>query len=657
MRSNYWIVFGCVLASVFVTGAWSRKPNTLTVDCPPPITLREGSAYDTTVTGLPKVTTNTGGKVTISYLEVYQKGDCKNRADLVTRIFTITNAAGEQVRCNQFITLQHMTINDIRIPSDTIIDHPDSLSTLTSKLLRIPKSLGSVRINYFDTRISQNCNIPVSIRRQWSIEDICNGQVRTGTTFMSVHKYFNSFKQIISKPDAVCEEEGFIQLSAVGEFAPYSYRWNTGDSLSFLSNIRAGSYTLTITDRFNCTASMVYDLLSMSQRADIGGVIRNEKAIRVTPDSIVFENENLIKKFCVSENAGLHYGFTLKTKTPGTYNFRMVKNSQARDAISTKDIVLIQRHILGLERFKDTAQNIAADVNFNFQITASDITEIRRIILGIKETFNVAKPWYFLRNDWRQVAKPNRPISDIEFKGVTVQNFPLTNVNVYALKMGDVDFSYTGFQGGPVERSQTSSKAYVVIGPKSNKGFPVFIRSHSPLFGLQCAFELPANHNIEIVPGLLKTDEYRLDQNKLFVSWTDPFANSHLADQPLFYLMGPSLRSLVLSDAIPAECYDEQFQTLPLDFLNETLVSEHTGLALSFHPNPVADYIQVWAPKGAIPYLDIMNMQGVITKRVQLNPGDWNRVDCQKLNPGLYFLRMTQNGLPDQTGKLLRFGN
>lgn len=84
-----------------------------------------------------------------------------------------------------------------------------------------------------------------------------------------------------------------------------------------------------------------------------------------------------------------------KNKKIGQYNYRFVKNTGARDAITTKDIILIQRHILNISRFKDTLQNIAADVNNNFNITASDITELRRLILGIKESFTNVKPWYF----------------------------------------------------------------------------------------------------------------------------------------------------------------------------------------------------------------------------------------------------------------------
>lgn len=639
-KSNYWILPGTLVLWLVFSGSKIERPTTLTVDCPKPITLTEGSKYDTTVTGTPKVLTNTGGKVTIGYLEVYQKGDCKNRADLVTRIFTITNAAGDQVRCNQYITIQHLTINDIRIPTDTIIDHPDSLTSLTVKLLRIPKSLGSVRINFFDTRISQNCNIPVSIRRQWSIEDICNGQVRTGTTFMSVHKYFSSFKQLINKSDVVCEDEGFINLTSVGEFAPYSYKWNTGDSLSYLFNVRSGTYTLTITDRFNCTASVVYDLLSMAQRADIGGIIRNDKGIKVTPDSIVFENENLIKKFCISENAGLHYGFVLKTKTPGQYNFRMVKNSQSRDGISTKDIVMIQRHILGIERFKDTAQNIAADVNFNFQITASDITEIRRIILGIKETFSVAKPWYFLRQDWRSLAIPNRPIADIEFKGVNVSNFPLTNVNVFALKMGDVDVSYSGLTNPSVTRNYEDPEIFLETGDITSEGIPVYLRTHGQLAGFQFSLAFEENESFEIVQSQIASQYYSLSKIGMRVSWDAGITQTLDPSKPLFVIRSNAVRKLILTEDLEAEYYDSSLNTFRLTLKQKADEKLDQKTSNWFYPNPATDKVLISLTESEHSILKIYNLQGVELEKYKWVGKSKQLIELKHLQRGIYILKL-----------------
>lgn len=637
MRTYYYTISGLLAFLFGFSGIHLKEPTVLTVECPQPITLTEGSKYDTTVTGLPKVLSNTGGKITMSYLEVYQKGDCKNKADLVTRIFTITNAAGDQQRCTQYITLQHLSINDIVFPADTTIDHPDSLSTLTQKLLKIPKTLGSIKINYFDTRVSQNCNIPVRIRRQWSLEDLCTGSIRTGTTFMNVHKYAFSFKQLISISDAVCEKEGFITLSPVGEFAPYKYKWSTGDSLNYLVNVGPGSYTLTVTDRFTCSVSVVYDLLSMAQRADIGGAIRTESGIRVLPDSIIFEKPDLIKKLCVSENAGLHYGFTLKNRTTGQYNYRFVKNTESREGISTKDIVLIQRHILGLDVFKDTLKNIAADVNQNFQITASDISEIRRVILGVKETFTSAKPWYFFRSDWRAVAKPNRPIGDIEFKGINIPNFPLTNVNVVAVKMGDIDFSFKGLKSDDLEVRTADSGIYLEWEEANDHWIPVFLNSKIELLGLQCA--IGSDAVVEFKNNQLEDDYFHIGEGLVMISWSEGKNLQWDWTKPLFYIKTTAPEQLKFYNVLDAEAYDEQLNIQSVSLRKK----ENSAAARDrnwVYPNPARDFIKINSPQ-ANTEVKIFSILGTLMGRYAAS--DSNTISLKDYENGMYLILLYRN--------------
>ncbi len=590
MRRSFLIVF-IFLVLLICTGILSRQrsPSTLMVDCPPSVTLKEGAKYDTAVTGAPRVTFNNGGKVTITWLEVYQKGDCRNKSDFVTRIFTITNAMGDQVRCNQNITLTHLGLNEVYFPSDTTLDYPDSLTSLTNKILNIPKTFGSLKLSYFDTRISENCNQPVKIRRQWSLEDLCTSQVRSVSTILNIHKYFNSFKHINQQSDAICVDEGFISLTPVGEFAPYKYKWSTGDSLPSIFNKSHGTYTLTVTDRFGCTVSMNYNLLSMSQRADIGGRIITDVGIRVIPDSLIFENPSQISKLCISQQSGIHYGFTLKNRMTGQYNYRFVKNSEARAGISTKDIVMIQRHILGLARFTDTLQNIAADVNYNFNITASDVTEIRRLILGIKETFTVVKPWYFLRKDWRSVAKPNKPIADIEFSGINVPNFPLTNVDVFVLKMGDIDLSYNGLKNSELENRNFSEDVYLVRAQRNSrtdKWIPVYLKSNKEIYGIQFKISYPDSETILVQNSQLDKSYFNTNGNSLVVSWSSGDAMNWNQDLPLFYIYSNGTNDILKLDPdFSAEWYDHGLNVFSIPEI-KTISDLNIDPNSLFYPNP-----------------------------------------------------------------------
>lgn len=62
--------------------------------------------------------------------------------------------------------------------------------------------------------------------------------------------------------------------------------------------------------------------------------------------------------------------------------------SAALNGVSALDIVLIQRHILKLELFTEVRQYVAADVNKDSKISAADLLEIRKLILGTITNFS-----------------------------------------------------------------------------------------------------------------------------------------------------------------------------------------------------------------------------------------------------------------------------
>ena len=61
------------------------------------------------------------------------------------------------------------------------------------------------------------------------------------------------------------------------------------------------------------------------------------------------------------------------------------------NGVSTLDLVHIQRHILGIQSLNDPYNAIAADADNNGKISASDLTVIRKAILGISSSFQMDK--------------------------------------------------------------------------------------------------------------------------------------------------------------------------------------------------------------------------------------------------------------------------
>lgn len=125
---------------------------------------------------------------------------------------------------------------------------------------------------------------------------------------------------------------------------------------------------------------------------------------------------------------------------PKTHKVVPWKDDDPMEGVSTKDIVKIQRYILGRDTFFTPYQLIAADVNNDKKITNADISEIRKLILGII-------PKFTNNTSWRFVPKAhNFPISVMdwnfpEFLNVDhgIPPIDIMNADFYGIKIGDVD--------------------------------------------------------------------------------------------------------------------------------------------------------------------------------------------------------------------------
>ena len=90
------------------------------------------------------------------------------------------------------------------------------------------------------------------------------------------------------------------------------------------------------------------------------------------------------------------------------YLVQPIRSDEPLNGVSTADIVKIQRHILGIETLNSPYKLIAADVNNTNNITASDVSEIRKLILGITDKFAKNDSWTFIPNSYL-FADPNNP--------------------------------------------------------------------------------------------------------------------------------------------------------------------------------------------------------------------------------------------------------
>lgn len=123
----------------------------------------------------------------------------------------------------------------------------------------------------------------------------------------------------------------------------------------------------------------------------------------------------------------------------GNYQIVPGKDGDDLNGVSTLDLVMIQRHILGLEKLSSPYKLIAADVNNNKSIAASDLTELRKLILGVNKEFAANSSWRFVDGS-KKFADPNDPwnggLQEVYAIDKLSNNM---DINFIGIKVGDVN--------------------------------------------------------------------------------------------------------------------------------------------------------------------------------------------------------------------------
>ncbi len=140
------------------------------------------------------------------------------------------------------------------------------------------------------------------------------------------------------------------------------------------------------------------------------------------------------------------------------YTVQAEKLDDASNGITTLDLVLIQRHILGVAELDSPYKLIAADVNNSQKITAADLVELRKVILGIQASFNNNKSWRFV-DVAQQFADPKVPFPFNEKLGMINLDHDVAGLDFVAIKIGDVN----GSAQGNAKSNNVSSRSSIIF--------------------------------------------------------------------------------------------------------------------------------------------------------------------------------------------------
>ncbi|MBK7806016.1 MAG: T9SS type A sorting domain-containing protein [Saprospiraceae bacterium] len=141
------------------------------------------------------------------------------------------------------------------------------------------------------------------------------------------------------------------------------------------------------------------------------------------------------------------------------YTLTADKNDDALNGVSTLDLVMIQRHILGITELDSPYKLIAADINNSEKITAADLVELRKLILGIQTEFSKNRSWRFVDVAHRFID-PKHPFPFIDYVHMNNLDHEVAGIDFVAVKIGDVNgSSKSNIHSG----SETANRSVVTL--------------------------------------------------------------------------------------------------------------------------------------------------------------------------------------------------
>jgi len=293
----------------------------------------------------------------------------------------------------------------------------------------------------------------------------------------------------------------------------------------------------------NCPSSNMVDIIGTTKTM-FGEALED---IKITNRSIHPEYPKIVRS-----DADGNFEF-LDNPSNFAYSITAEKDDEAINGVTTLDLVLIQRHILGLAELDSPYKLLAADADFSNSITAIDLIEIRKVILGLKSEFGNNQNWSFADSKRvNDILTADNPIDLINMS--SVEEF----VDLVGVKIGDVTNSARVNLNSEEIYKRSGEKLNLLIDSKSfeaGEKFEVEITSDNfiDLLGFQVAFSFDGLqlNNINGNGINLNAGNYSFDDNdNLRFSWNNSNETSFDESDVLMTLTFTALENGEISNTL-----------------------------------------------------------------------------------------------------------
>lgn len=426
--------------------------------------------------------------------------------------------------------------------------------------------------------------------------------------------------------------------------------------------------TIKVTSNGYCDGSTI-------EYFDMSGVVR-------TIDSELMPNVDLQVTNMDNESV-----VSTTTNEEGTYSFANLQgfmpyeitahypDGDPLNGVSTLDIVLIQKHILGIEKLEGFDKIIAADVNKSGTITGSDIVQLRKLLLGLIEDFPENEAWRFV-DAYADYPDPNKPFPVQEKVKANPLKEDMMQSDLVSIKVGDVNLTrQMNFSSNPIE---SRSKLSTTLNYRTTKYEDItlvdfYIDETADVEGIQFTLDIPKGVIFNSIrEGSMDINEsnYHVDtKNQLRFSWS---GEKRLKTNDVLFSMefGNEVNNeLTLANSIlHNEIYlavgseivtSELFLERRSQLLNSSRVNSDELILLDAKPNPFSDVVKISFVnpfEGAVSLvLRDINGKTVYNESQYFSKGnnEWN-VDCNTFHESGMLIYSISTARDTKSGKVLR---
>ncbi len=490
---------------------------------------------------------------------------------------------------------------------------PYCLAELTTVVM---PSSGSIEIwaKDFDRGSSDNC--PGTLLFTF------NGEKPVATQLNTEH-YFKGNGVAATKAEY---EAGTAQLWRPADKS--SARWFTCKDLG------QKSLNMSVWDAsFNtdyCTVTLNVQSNGGCNGTRLAGNVGTEVNEMVKDVQIVLENTKSgeIRSFMTDLQG--HYEFA-DVPADNDYKIAPAKDDDHLNGISTLDLVMIQRHVIGIQQLNTAYKYLAADVNHDNRIAASDLLELRKLILGIYTELPNNTSWRFFDksdviNDMTQPWGTDASISIDNLTQSQMQN------HFVAVKVGDVNGSATTQANNQVVGSRQAKTLTMMASDKAfNAGDVVRMEitadRATELSGAQWTLEF--DENVLELTGVqagsldLTSENLHTVNGKAMFSWHSADAVQIQEGTVLFTIEFKATTNNSLADVVrmtseitKAEAYTNDLSELSLGLAFRNAAADAVFALDQNNPNPfnATTTIGFSLPQAGKATLTVYDMAGKILK-------------------------------------------